>query len=86
MECPLSFSDRNCQLFPQDVNRTVVGHLEVVYTGHDAWQVVIRRKWRLARLADHRKHWSERFKACRFVSSVQPERHRNTMTYLQWEA
>ena len=59
VEGALPFLNGNTELFAEDLHTAVIGHLEVIDTSHNTWKIIVRRVWRLARLADDRKHWSK---------------------------
>jgi hypothetical protein len=63
MESTLALTDGHAELLAEDVDVTIVGHLEVVDACHDGRKVVIGRKRWLTRLANDREHWCESFKA-----------------------
>lgn len=56
MERPLAFFDGREELLPQRVDIGVVGEFKIVDTCHDAGEIIVRRVWSLAWLADYREH------------------------------
>jgi hypothetical protein len=85
VESPLPLLDSNIQTVAQDFQIRVVWKLEIIDTGHDAWQIVVRRVWRLTRLADDGEHWCKALKSCqRYVSPV--KWYTQHLTYRQSEA
>ena len=64
MKSTLSFSDGGIDLCSHHLNIAVVWELEIIDTGHDGRQVVVRGVWWLAGLADNGEHGGEGFEAC----------------------
>jgi hypothetical protein len=59
MESALTLLHGDGQLLTQNVDGAVVGHLEVVDTGHDGGQVVVRCVWWFAGFANDGEHGCE---------------------------
>lgn len=64
VESPLALSYGNIQALSQDFKIGVIRKLEIVDAGHDAWQIIIRRIWRLTRLADNSEHGCQALETC----------------------
>src|SRR5947209_17025365 len=64
MESALSLLDGDVQTVPQDFQISVVGKLEIVDASHNTGQVIVRRVWRLAWLADHGEHGCKALETC----------------------
>lgn len=67
MESTLAFVDGDIQFFFENFHRTVIWHFEIVDTGHNAREVVVRGVRRLAWLADHCEHRCKAFETCNYL-------------------
>jgi hypothetical protein len=63
MESALALTDGHAELLAEDVDVTIVGHLEVVDACHDGRKVVIGCKRWFTGLANDREHWCKSFEA-----------------------
>lgn len=71
MESALALPDGHTELLAQNVHGAVVWHFEVVDARHDRGQIIVRRVWWLAWLADDREHGREVLEAWIRVSNVE---------------
>jgi hypothetical protein len=69
MESALTLPDRDAQLLTQNIDGTVVGHLEVVDAGHDGRQIVVGRVWWFAWLANDGEHGRKVLEAWNTIST-----------------
>lgn len=82
MECTLALADGSANFSSHHLDVTIIWKFEVVDTGHDAGQVVVRGVRWLARLANNSEHGSKSFEACRkmLANLFETKRHRGQPT------